>query len=111
MNTITDRLSNDLMAELTAVRTSVGKLAVTRLPWNARDPVDLIDQGNRMLHCFESWLLDDEQLQMLSMQPWNRFILYASAYLCDIGLTGDAGQPSDAGAAIGVQYKFPAYPR
>ncbi len=91
-----DSLSKDLMADLADIRASVGGLTVTGLPWKTRDPVDLIDQGNRMLHCFESWLLDDEQKQMLSMQPLNIYILYASAYLCDIGLTDSAGRPSVA---------------
>ncbi len=91
MNAISNKLDTELIADLTAIRSAVGKLPDARLPWNARDPVDLIDQGNRMIDCFENWLLDDEQTQILGMQPRQLFILYASAYLGDIGLTDGAG--------------------
>jgi hypothetical protein len=33
---------------------------------------------------------------MFSLQPQVRFILYASSYLCDIGLTDDEGLPPRA---------------
>ncbi|MFY9706798.1 MAG: hypothetical protein WAJ95_12860 [Desulfobacterales bacterium] len=46
-----------------------------------------------MVRCYENWLLDDEQKQMLSVQPGDKFILYASSYLCDIGLTDGQGLP------------------
>ena len=91
MNAISDKLDTELIADLTAIRSAVGKLPDARLPWNAQEPVDLIDQGNRMIDCFENWLLDDEQRQILSVQPRHLFILYASAYLGDIGLTDGAG--------------------
>jgi hypothetical protein len=51
----------------------------------------LVDQGDRMVRCYENWLLDDEQKQIFSLQPQFLFILYASSYLCDIGLTDDEG--------------------
>lgn len=91
MNAISDKLDTELIADLTAIRSAVGKLPDARLPWNAQDPVDLIDQGNRMIDCFENWLLDDEQTQILSLQPRHLFILYAAAYLGDIGLTDGTG--------------------
>jgi hypothetical protein len=93
MNTKTDRLSNELGVDLAAIRLAVGKLSGARRPWNTESPVDLIDQGDRMVRCYENWLLDDEQKQMLSMQPRDMFILYASSYLCDIGLTDGEGLP------------------
>ena len=94
-------LDKDLKVELKAIRSALAKLPDARLPWNVQAPVDLIDQGNRMIDCFENWLLDDEQTQILSMQPRNLFILYATAYLCDIGLTTGAGlSTADFGAAL-----------
>jgi hypothetical protein len=96
MNAITDKLDKDLVADLKAIRSAVGKPDDARLPGNAQDPIDLIDQGNRLINCFENWLLDDEQMQILRMQPWHLFILYASAYLGDIGLTDGAGLPAVA---------------
>ena len=50
-----------------------------------------------MVRCYENWLLDDEQKQMLSAQPGDKFILYASSYLCDIGLTEGQGLPPRQG--------------
>jgi hypothetical protein len=91
MNSILNKFDKDLRADLTAIRSMIGKRTDARLPWNAQAPVDLIDQGNRMLDCFENWLLDDEQMQILRMQPRHLFILYAAAYLGDIGLTDGAG--------------------
>jgi hypothetical protein len=41
----------------------------------------LVNQGDRMVRCYENWLLDDEQKQMLSAQPEDKFILYASSWL------------------------------
>jgi hypothetical protein len=90
MNTKIDKLGNELEADLAAIRLAVGKLTGARLPWGAESPVD---QGDRMLRCYENWLLDDEQKQMLSVQPRDKFILYASTYLCDIGLTDGQGIP------------------
>ena len=75
------------------IRLSVGKLTGARLPWDAGSTVDLVDQGDRMVRCYENWLLDDEQKQMFSLQPQVMFILYASSYLCDIGLTDGEGLP------------------
>ena len=93
MNTKIDKLSHELGADLAAVRLAVSKLTGARLPWDAESPVDLVNQGDRMVRCYEHWLLDDEQKQMLSVQPEDKFILYASSYLCDIGLTNGQGLP------------------
>jgi hypothetical protein len=91
MNAVSHKLSPDLMAEMAAIRLAVGKLPAARLFCNNREAGDLIDQGNRMVHCFENWLLDDEQKQALSSEPWDMFILYASSYLHDISLTNSDG--------------------
>jgi hypothetical protein len=87
MNAVSHKLSPDLMAEMAAIRLAVAKLPAARLFCNNLKAVDLIDQGNRMVRCFENWLLDDEQKQVLSSEPWDMFILYASSYLHDISLT------------------------
>ena len=93
MDTKIDKLSDELRENLAAIRSAVGKLSGARRPWNAKRPVDLVAQGDRMVRCYENWLLDDEQKQMFSLQPLDMFILYASSYLCDIGLTDDKGLP------------------
>jgi hypothetical protein len=91
MDTKTDELSKEFDAGLAAIRLAVGKLSGARLPWDAESPFNLVDQGDRMVRCYEHWLLDDEQKQTLSMHPADKFILYASSYLCDIGLTDGQG--------------------
>ncbi len=96
MNTKPEKLNNEFGAELAAIRLAVSKLIAARLPWDEESTVDLVDQGDRMVHRYESWLLDDEQKQMFNAQPGDKFILFASSYLCDIGLTGDQGLPPPA---------------
>ena len=91
MDTKTDELSKEFDAGLAAIRVAVGELSGARLPWDAESPFNLVDQGDRMVRFYEHWLLDDEQKQMLSMHPADKFILYASSYLCDIGLTDGQG--------------------
>jgi len=78
---------------LAAIRLAVGKLTGAQRPWDAESPVDLVDQGDRMVRCYENWLLDDEQKQLFRVQPKDKFILYALSYLCDIGLTDGQGLP------------------
>jgi hypothetical protein len=53
MITNTDKLSNELSANLAAIRLAVGKLADARRPWNPGSPIDLVDQGDRMVRCYE----------------------------------------------------------
>ena len=98
MNRKIDIIDNQLDSNLVetgvaAIRSAVGKLPVIQVPWSAEGWLDLVDQGDRMLRCYEQWLLDDEQLQMMSMLPKNQFILHAASYLCDIGLTDCQGLP------------------
>jgi hypothetical protein len=93
MKTKTDKLGNELGAHLAAIRLAVGNLTRASLPWDMESPVDLVNQGDRMVQCYENWLLDDEQKQMLSLQPKDKFVLYASSYLCNIGLTDSQGLP------------------
>ena len=91
MDTKTDELSKEFDAGLATIRLAVGKLSGARLPWDAESHFNLVDQGDRMVRYYEHWLLDDEQKQILSMHPADKFILYASSYLCDIGLTDGQG--------------------
>lgn len=93
MDTKPDNHSDEFRVELAAIRLAVSKLATARLPWDAEGTVDLVNQGDRMVHCYENWLLDDEQKQMFYARPGDKFTLYASSYLCDIGLTGGQGLP------------------
>lgn len=93
MNRKPDKLSHEFGAHLASIRLAVGKLTGAQPPWDAESPFDLVHQGDRMVRCYENWLLDNEQKQMLSVHPEDKFILYASSYLCDIGLTDGQGLP------------------
>ena len=97
MDAIAHKLENDLKAGLVAILSAIDDLPGIR----AQSPVDPLEQGNRMIACFENWLLDDEQIQILSMQPQHLFILYAAAYLSDIGVTDGSGA---AGASVGGSF-------
>ncbi len=94
MDAIADKLENALKTNLTAIRSAVAELPDARLPWDSGDTIDLVAQGNRLIDCLENWLLDDEQMQILSMQPEHLLTLYAAAYLVDIGLTDGRQQPA-----------------
>jgi hypothetical protein len=100
MDAIAPKLESDLKADLTAIHSAVGDLPRIQ----ARSRIDLLEQGNRMIACFENWLLDDEQTQILNMQPRHLFILYAAAYLGNIGLT-------DGSATAGADISDSLYPR
>ena len=93
MDTKMGRLSDELKENLAAIRSAVGKLSGSRRSWDAKRAVDLVAQGDRMVRCYEDWLLDDEQKQVLNLQSLDMFILQASSYLCDIGLADDKGLP------------------
>lgn len=56
MNTKTDNLSNELGKDLAAIRLAIIKLTGVRLPWDAKSPVDLVDQGDRMVRCYNKVL-------------------------------------------------------
>jgi Histidine kinase-, DNA gyrase B-, and HSP90-like ATPase len=93
MSTKVDELSKEFDAGLAAIRFAVGKLSGARLPWDSESSFDLLEQGDRMVRFYENWLLDDEQEQVLSVHSADKFILYASSYLCDIALTDGQGLP------------------
>ncbi len=90
MNTRKQDYRDDLAAIQRAVERSPG----LRVSWIDQETVDPVDQGNRMIRCFEDWLLDDEQKQVLSALPRDMFILLASCFLHDIGLTDRPGPAS-----------------
>lgn len=41
-------------------------------------------RGERITNSLDQWLLDDEQKQLLSLNPWNIFFLGAAAYLFEV---------------------------
>ena len=83
---------------LAGIQTAVKRLNLEKRPEGSITASELIDRGNRTIDAFEAWLLDDEQHLALNKMPTAKFILYAAAYLCDIGLTAGLRLPEAAGS-------------
>ncbi len=49
-------------------------------------------RGSCLTTCLSDWLLDDEQQQMLSLNPWNIFFLDAATHLFELSTTGSGSQ-------------------
>ena len=79
-------LDRDISAGLERIRTGVMLLKPVKLSAVVIKPAALIERSDRMIGFFEGWLLDDEQHQAMTGTPHAKLILYAAAYLCDIGL-------------------------
>lgn len=86
---------NDPEIDLEAIRASVERKTDDTLSRSAGEPVRFIDQGNRMIRWFETWLLDDEQKQVVNSMPWGFLILCAGSYLHDICLIENGGPDVD----------------
>jgi hypothetical protein len=100
-------LSEDQQAALAEVRAAIHRhYPVEATPDHVRR-IDLVAQGERMLGHLETWLLDEEQKQMLQLHPWDVFLLHAAAYLCDIGLVGEDGDGATPKTALRQRYSDP----
>ncbi len=55
-------------------------IAVTSLTENLKLQ-NLPDHGQAIFNILDTWLLDDEQQQMLHLSPWNIYFLFAAAHL------------------------------
>ncbi len=93
MKRFVDTLSVALQNELADIRSWVQKIG--------GNPADPSVQGEQILLDLENWLLDDEQKQMLRLNPWDIFLLYASAYLFDPGTMSNSGCLPDATDPVG----------
>lgn len=95
MKTLAESLPAQLKADLAGIRSAVQALndSGVRMSCPPSDRGDPGEEGDRILTLLESWLLDEEQKQMLRLNPWDIFFLYASAYVCHIGRDGVGGVP------------------
>jgi hypothetical protein len=87
MKSLFTSLPDPFQKDLNQIRTCVDAFSVCyRRLWgdNTFDPIAWADQAVGLL---EKWLLDEEQQHVLRLNPWDVFLLHASVYLCDIGLT------------------------
>lgn len=78
MNTLFNNLPCELKQRLENLKSTLGK----------KKP---IMRGDRITECLENWLFDDEQQQVLSLNPWNIFFLFSAAHLFEIGIAESFG--------------------
>lgn len=70
MHRLLDKLTPQTRASLDRL---ISKLSVTSAG----------ERGQQIFDCLDSWLLDDEQREVLGLHPWNVYFLYAGAHLFD----------------------------
>lgn len=87
-----DALSEQHHEDLLKIRTLGGKFYEDQENYDISGDFHPLSWAEQHLEMLDSWLLDEEQRQLLSLNPHDIFLLYASAYLCDIGLA-DAPNP------------------
>ena len=107
MTTMTAGLPADIQAAVAEVRSAIQKHFPADMTDDPDHAVDVLAQGESLLSHLETWLLDEEQKQLLTLHPWNVFLLYAAAYLCDIGLVGEDGVGEKPRPANGRQNNNP----
>jgi hypothetical protein len=106
-------LSERHHAALNRIRSRIEAVDLRFLNHDGR--VALLPAADLSLEALETWLLDSEQKQLLRLNPWDVFFLYASCLLCDIGLaqmvplspdtqttSADASPGASAGASPGA---------
>ncbi len=76
-------LSERRREELYRIRSRIEDVDLRRL--NHDDRGALLPSADLSLDALETWLLDSEQKQLLRLNPWEVFFLYAACLLCDIG--------------------------
>ncbi|MCP3952712.1 MAG: hypothetical protein GY697_10930 [Desulfobacterales bacterium] len=94
-----ERFFNKLAAEQRAVLTTV-KAEAEKSTHGLR--------GESIATCLDNWLLDDEQREVLGLNPWNIYFLHAAAYLLEI-----SSSPGDRimkqWSALGLEDKTQAH--
>jgi hypothetical protein len=78
LNTLFDNLPCELKQRLENLKSTLGR----KKPGM---------RGDHITACLENWLLDDEQQQILTLNPWNIFFLFSAAHLFEIGITKSTG--------------------
>ncbi len=90
-------LSDRFRSDLNRIR-SCAQAFAARSPSAAVDrTLDPLAWADQSLELLEGWLLDEEQKQLLRLNPWDVFLLYASAYLCELDPAGPPGRQANTG--------------
>jgi hypothetical protein len=102
MKSLIASLPDPFQTDLKQIRTRVEALASSYRQQYGDQSFDPTAWADQALTLLEQWLLDEEQQQVLRLNPWDLFLLHASAYLCDIGLVDlpDARSPAEQARAV-----------
>ncbi len=97
MQTLMTSLTERFRTDLHQIRSSIRRL--NQAPRQTTDDAACraISDAEDALEVLDGWLLDEEQKQLLRLNPWDVFLLYATAYVWAAS-TADAPEPILAGA-------------
>lgn len=84
MDTLIASLSEQLETDLSRIRSCVENFGNPRRTLPPDHVHTSMARADHSLEMLESWLLDKEQKQLLRVNPWDVFLLYAAAYLSDL---------------------------
>ncbi len=79
MQMLPQPFDDDMKAELEPLRQSVHRIAIAAQRPAPSRQMALVAQADRILQRLASWLLDDEQTQVMAAHPWQTFFLHAAA--------------------------------
>jgi hypothetical protein len=88
-------LPDSLQADLDRIRFAVQNMGAHDGQIKTVSAQALLDWADKTLRVLGKWLLDTEQKQLLRLNPWDTFLLYASAYLYDITLLTHPAEAMD----------------
>ena len=89
-------LSDPLRSSLSRIRSCAEAFAAKRRKEAEDRAAVSLAWADQSLDLLEEWLLDEEQKQILRLNPWDVFLLYASAYLYVLGTVWQTDPRKDA---------------
>jgi len=93
MKTLSAALPKQLRVDLAKIRRGVATFAGRRQGVADGEVFAPLEWADQAISALEAWLLDEEQKQLLGMNPWDVFLLHACAFLCDVGPEEAADMP------------------
>ena len=101
MQTLMASLPEPFLSNIIQIRTSVQRFGEKLAHPSYNEVRVSISNAEFALDLMDRWLLDEEQKQLLQLNPWDVYLLYASAYLWEITATESARShlPADHKAA------------
>jgi hypothetical protein len=105
MKRLTASLSDPFKSGLSRIRSRAEGFATKRQNEAEDGAAVSLAWADQSLDLLEEWLLDEEQKQILRLNPWDVFLLYASAYLYVLGPASQTdprkdGRPEDTANSV-----------